>query len=276
MIILEDKCIGCNLCLPYCPASAIREMPAKGIATVVEDDCVECGVCYRSEVCPVDAIYPQDLEWPRTLRAEFSDPSAPYMSPIFVNQEIRTWQRDWEARGAGPDRKALLDRKGADLLITGRGTAEMKTNDVTGRFKHGRFGMAVEVGRGGGGTRFREVEKISKALAKIGVQFEKRNPFYSLLVGPEGGALLPDILSEKVLSCIIEFDIPCEMLPRVLGCLQEVAAEVDCVFVVDLISVVDHDGCTQAEKMTEQLGVPVSINGKVNVGLGRPLANLDA
>lgn len=276
MIILEDKCIGCNLCIPYCPFSAIREAPEKGIVNVLEDECVECGVCYRSEVCPVDAIYPQDLKWPRTLRAEFSDPSAPYMSPIFINQEINIWQKDWGTEGTGINRKALLNRKGADLLITGRGTSEMKNNDVTGRFKRGHCGIAVEVGRGGGGTRFREVEKISKVLAKIGIQFEKMNPFYNLLSDPETGMLMPEILNEKVLSCIIEFDILLEKLPRVLRCLQEVAPEVDSVFTVDLISVVEKDGSTPAKKIAEEMGIPVSINGKVNVGLGRPLANLDA
>lgn len=274
MIIMEDKCTGCNLCLPYCPVSAIREVPEKGIVTVVEDECVECGVCYKSEVCPVDAIYPEDLKWPRTLRAEFSDPSAPYMSPIFINQWIR--RRQEEGGDVSLDRKALLDRKGADVRITGRGTAEMKTNDVTGRFKRGRCGIAVEVGRGGGGTRFREVEKISKGLAKIGVQFEQRNPFYSLLADPEAGTLMPEILNEKVISCIIEFDIPLKMLPRVLRCLQEVAPGVDSVFAVDLISVVEKDGVAPAKKIAEEMGIPVSINGKVNVGLGRPLANLDA
>jgi len=276
MIILEEKCIGCNLCIPYCPASAIEELAEKNIVSVIEDECVECGVCYRSKVCPVDAIYPQNLKWPRTLRAEFSDPSAPYMSPIFISQEIKVWQKDWEKDSAGIDRKALLDRKGADLLITGRGTAEMKTNDVTGRFKRGRCGIAVEVGRGGGGTRFREVEKISKALAKIGVQFEKMNPFYNLLIDPDAGTLIPEILDEKVLSCIIEFDIPLEMLPRVLRCLQEVAVEVDSTFAVDLISVVEKDGSVPVRKIAEEMGFPVSINGKVNVGLGRPLANIDA
>ena len=118
--------------------------------------------------------------------------------------------------------------------------------------------------------------EISKALAKIGIQFEQRNPFYSLLTDPETGVLIPEILNEKVISCIIEFEIPLEMLPRVLRCLQEVAPGVDSVFAVDLISVVEKDGVAPAKKIAEEIGIPVSINGKVNVGLGRPLANLDA
>ncbi len=275
MIILEEICIGCNLCIPYCPVAAITERASRGVVTIIEDECVECGVCYRSRVCPVGAIYPQELKWPRTLRAEFSDPSAPYMSPIFLGQEIKIWQKDWEEGAVSLDRKALLDRRGSELLITGRGTAEMKNNDVTGRFKRGRCGIAVEVGRGGGGARFREVEKISMALAKLGVQFEKMNPFYNLLADPATGSLLPEILNEKVLSCIIEFDILLEALPDVLQCLKEVAATVDCVFAVDLISVVEKDGTVPAKKVAEEMGIPVSINGKVNVGLGRPLANLD-
>ena len=272
MIILEDKCNGCNLCLPYCPLSAIIEVPEKGVVTVVEDECAECGVCYRSEVCPVEAIYPQDLEWPRTLRMEFSDPSAPYMSPVFANQWIRRGQEG----GGSIDRRELLNRKGNQIRITGRGTAEMKTNDVTGRYKRGRCGVGIEVGRGAGGTRFREVEKITRALTKIGVDFEEMNPTYNLLADPETGTLLPEILNEKVISCIIEFSIPLEKLPQVLSCLQKIAPDVASVFTVDLISVVEKDGSTPAKDIAEEIGIPVSINGKVNVGLGRPLANLDA
>ena len=271
MIILEDKCNGCNLCIPYCPVSAIIEAPEKGIVTIIEDECAECGVCYKSEVCPVDAIYPQDLEWPRTLRAEFSDPSAPYLSPVF-----RERYRRGQFGGETIDRRELLNRKGTEIRITGRGTAEMKTNDVTGRFKRGHCGIGVEIGRGGGGTRFREVEKLTRALAKIGIQLEQANPTYSLLADADSGEILPEILSEKVLSCILEFSIPREKLPQVLYCLQEVAPEVASVFTVDLISVVEKDGSEPARKIAEEIGIPVSINGKVNVGLGRPLANIDA
>jgi len=48
--------------------------------------------------------------------------------------------------------------------IAGRGTAEMKTNDITGRVKRGG-GVAVELGRPGVGTRFTDVEKVSREIA---------------------------------------------------------------------------------------------------------------
>jgi len=54
------------------------------------------------------------------------------------------------------------------------GTEEMKTNDVTGRFRTGEVGFAIDVGRpNGGGIYLREVEKSRKRLAPLGVQFEK-------------------------------------------------------------------------------------------------------
>lgn len=271
MIILEDKCTGCNLCIPYCPASAIIDNPVKSTVDIIDDECTECGVCYKSEICPVDAIYPQDLEWPRTLRAEFSDPTAPYVSPIFQER-----YRRGPFGGEAIDRRALLDRKGAEIRITGRGTAEMKTNDVTGRYKRGYCGIGIEVGRGGGGTRFREVEKLTRALAEIGVQLEEANPTYSLLADPETGAILPEILNEKVLSCILEFSISQERLPVALQCIKEVSPKVDSVFTVDLISVVGKDGSEPTIETVRPMGIPVSINGKVNVGLGRPLADIDS
>jgi NAD-dependent dihydropyrimidine dehydrogenase PreA subunit len=266
MIILEDKCTGCNLCIPYCPTSAIVENPAKGIVTIIEDECAECGVCYRSEICPVKAIYPQDLQWPRTLRAEFSDPSAPYSSPVF--RKRRGYVEEVI------DRRELLNRKGTAIRLTGRGTAEMKNNDVTGRYKRGYCGIGIEVGRGCGGTRFREVEKITTALAKMGVRFEQDNPTYFLLAEPETGIFLPDILNEKVLSCIVEFSIPIEMLPKALQCLQQVSKEMKSAFAICLISVLEKDGSEPVKKIASEMGIPVSINGKVNVGLGRPLADI--
>jgi NAD-dependent dihydropyrimidine dehydrogenase PreA subunit len=271
VIIEEDLCTGCLECLPYCPVEAIVEEARTGRATVIEDECVECGVCYRARVCGPDAIYPQDLEWPRTLRMEFSDPSAPYMSPMFEHRIISRFQADL----AGMNRRQLLDREGEALTISGRGTVEMKMNDMMGRFKRGRAGVAAEVGRPGVGTRFRDVQTVTRALASLGVRFEPQNPLTDLMTDVQTGTLREDILDEKALSCIIEFDVALPDLAEVLSTMREVARQIDTVFAVDLISVVDEDGSIPTVPIAESLGLKPSIAGKTNVGLARPLASLD-
>jgi NAD-dependent dihydropyrimidine dehydrogenase PreA subunit len=271
VIIKEDLCTGCLECLPYCPMDAIVEDPQAGRVAIIEDECVECGVCYRARVCGPDAIEPQDLEWPRTLRMEFSDPSAPYMSPVFEHRIISRFQADLREM----DRRQLLDREGEALTISGRGTVEMKMNDIMGRFKRGRAGLAAEVGRPGVGARFRDVQTVTGALASVGVRFEPQNPLTDLMTDVQMGTLQEDILDEKVLSCIVEFDVALEDLAKVLARLQEVAPQIDTVFAVDLISVVDEDGSIPTVPIAESLGLQPSIAGKTNVGLGRPLASLD-
>jgi NAD-dependent dihydropyrimidine dehydrogenase PreA subunit len=271
VIIIEDLCTGCLECLPYCPMEAITEDANDGRVTIIEDECVECGVCYRARVCVTDALYPQDLEWPRTLRMEFSDPSAPYMSPVFEHRVISRFQAELREM----DRRQLLNREGEALTISGRGTVEMKMNDVMGRFKRGRAGLAAEVGRPGVGTRFRDVQILTRALASIGVRFEPQNPLTDLMTDTQTGTLREDILNEKVLSCIVEFDVPLEELARALTTMREVAQRIDTVFTVDLISVVDADGSIPTVPIAESLGLKPSIAGKTNVGLGRPLASLD-
>jgi len=64
-------------------------------------------------------------------------------------------------------------------------------------------------------------------------------------------------------------------LPKVLARMREVAEHIDSVFAVDLISVVNEDGSIPTVPIAESLGPKPSIAGKTNVGLGRPLANLD-
>jgi NAD-dependent dihydropyrimidine dehydrogenase PreA subunit len=257
-------------CLPYCSVGAIVEDKKMGQAVIVEDECVECGVCYRAGICETQAIHPQALEWPRTLRMEFSDPSAPYVSPVFEHRAVSRILGDLK----GMDRRQLLDRQGEEVTISGRGTIEMKMNDVMARFKRGRAGVAAEVGRPGVGTRFRDVQVVTRALASIGVSFEPQNPLTDLMTDVETGALREDILNEKVLSCIVEFDVALEELEGVLAKMQEAADEIDTVFAVDLISVVDEDGSTPVVPVVESLGLKPSIAGKTNVGLGRPLADL--
>lgn len=266
MIIDDARCTACLECIPYCPMAAITV--TRGLVRIDQDECVECGVCYRAEVCAPGALVRPELSWPRSLRAEFSDPSVPFMSPVFS-------RRPWLATSNETNRGAAPASKDEDLTaLGGRGTAEMKTNDVTGRYRRGQAGILVEMGRPGGGTRFRDVQKMARALAALGVRFEERNPVTDLMTDKSTGTFRDDILNEKVLSCILEFDIPLQMVTTVLEKLKEIAKEVDTVFAVDLISVVEKDGSIPTVEVARQANVQVSINGKTNVGLGRPLAEV--
>ena len=235
MKIDGDVCIACGLCVPYCPMAAII---MDDVAVIDQAECVDCGVCLKSGVCPVDCIIFEPAEWPRSVRAVFSDPRATH-----------------ENTG-----------------VLGRGTEEMKTNEVTGRFKRGWIGMGCEVGRPGVGTRFHDVEKISRVLAGQGVKFEPQNPLTFLMEDVKTGKLKADILDEKVLSAIIECLFPIEKLKDVLTALKEVAKEVDTVFSVECINRAEADGSYPLEKILKEAGIPYYINGKQNIGLGRPLA----
>jgi hypothetical protein len=56
--------------------------------------------------------------------------------------------------------------------------------------------------------------------------------------------------------------------------LQKVAQEIDTVFSLGLIVVTDEHGETNALDCLDDLGVAQPHRGKVNVGLGRPLAEV--
>jgi hypothetical protein len=215
-----------------------RKNPTRIFSVIDEDECVECSVCLRSGCCPTEALYQPELVWPRTVRKNFSD-------PLKIHPETR---------------------------IPGRGTEEMKTNEVTGRYRSGTYGMAFELGRPGVGTRFSDVEKVAKALAALGITFEEKNPVTKLMVDREKGLVNPEVLNEKVLSAIVEFMIPAEKLSQVLEVLDRVSQEINTVFSGDIISRVGEDGSVPYMKAIQGRGRFLSINGKSNVGLGRPLA----
>lgn len=238
MRIDRDTCIACEACVPYCPMGAIK---MNNIAVIDQDECVDCGVCLRSGICPVECFIDEPAPWPRAVRANFSNPLLP--KPI--------------------------------TGVAGRGTEEMKTNDVTGRFKKGRVGIGIEPGRPGTGARFRDIDKITRAMAKLGAHFEPKNPLTSLIEDLSTGKIKEEILNEKVMSCVIECDFPIEKLKEVLASLDEVAKEVDCVFSIDCIGRAEPDGSVPVEKILKEAGIPYYINSKTNVGLGRPLAEGD-
>ena len=240
MEIDQGRCVGCLECLDYCPMEAIKEDPAKGEVFIDQDECVECSCCLRGDICPVEAISQQELKWPRTLRAQFSEMGHPHPS---------TGGR-------------------------GRGTQEMKTNDMTGRYPRGRIGIGIELGRPGTGTRFRDLEKVTTALALPGIEFEEGNPVYALFADPAKGKLKEEVLDEKVLSAIVEISTTPDQVPGILRILRQVAEQVDTVFSVGMASLLEPDGSCPAEAIVREAGFDICPNGKNNIGLGRPLAKL--
>lgn len=240
MRVDESKCLGCGRCRNYCTMSAIsftRDEYGKVCAKIDQHECVDCGVCYRAQVCPGEALYEPKPEWPRSVRGTFSNP--------------------------------LVEHK--ETRIPGRGTEEMKTNDVTGRFKWGEAGMAVEMGRPGTGARFTDIEKVAMALASLGIGFEPKNPLTGLMADKKTGRMNPEVLNEKVLSAIIEMTVPLDRVQEVIETVRKVSKEISTVCSFDLTCKVHPGDSIPAFELARAAGVNPTINGKTNVGLGKPL-----
>lgn len=235
MKINKDLCINCGKCMDYCPVNAIKRMERQILMDF--DACVECGVCKRSAICPKDAIYQQKLVFPRTIRSIMSD-------VLTIAEESQ---------------------------ISGRGTEEMKTNEVTGRFKDGWVGIAIEMGRPGVATRMYDVERMAMAVAKEGAEFEVQNPVTSMMENPQTGKFKEELLNERVLSAILEFPVPIARVKSVLRVIRETAEEIHTVFSLDICSKVAEDGSIPHVESVKALGMWISPNAKTNVGLGRPL-----
>ena len=265
MEIDKTKCVGCGNCHAVCTMGVIY-LDEDGKSVVNQDECVECFTCFRVlrdeghkpwfvrairkilslfrlgylaevDICPTGALTPPELKWPRSIRALFSDPTTTHP-------------------GTG---------------IRGRGTEEIKTNDVTGRLRRGEAGLVVEIGRPGTGAFFRDIEKVAVALAKLKPDFESKNPITQLMVSPETGRLRDDILNEKVLSAIIEMKIKLERIPEFLHALEQIQREIDTVISVGMASKCLPDGTISHEEWVRKAGYTLSPNGKTNIGLGRPL-----
>lgn len=236
MYINEEACTNCAECIPTCPVRAIYVDRGRKHVTIDQELCVECGACYRSGACEDAALVRPTLTWPRSVRAALSD-------PLIVNPETR---------------------------IPGRGTEEMKTNDVTGRYKRGYLGIAAELGRPGIGASFVDIQKVTRACARHGVHFCPQNPITTLMIDTSTGDMNPDVLAERVLSGIVEFEVPLENAPAILGTLREVSKELDTVFSLDVISLVEPDGSVPMFSLLEKASFNPSPNGKNNMGLGHP------
>ena len=239
-----DKCIACKRCFPYCPMGKIQtfhrheEIPGRVYIEIDQDQCTDCGVCVRANICPVNALYQEVDDWPREIRGILSNP--------------------------------LIEFKGSQ--VPGRGTEEMKTNDVKGSFLPGEVGVGVELGRPGLGAYFKDVEVVAMALmgADIGYELAAENPVTHFMSDQTTGKLRDDILGEKATSAIIEGKCKLEKLPQALKALQEAADKVDTVFTVEVITKVTPEGEVPIKAVLEESGFWYSINSKNNLGLGLP------
>jgi ferredoxin len=263
MQIDRQKCVACGNCVPVCPMGAISIDPAGNRARVNADECVECYACFRGmsmerlnpaivrgirsvlkffrlrfdpepDVCPTSAITPDELSWPRVVRRAFSDPQVTH-----------------ESTG-----------------VHGRGTEEVKTNDVTNRVGVGEAGYVVEFGRPTVGVRFRDIEKMTRALAAAGIEFEARNPVTHMMTDKKSGKLRDDILNEKILSAIVEFKTRIENVPAVLATVDEVSSTLDTVVAVGVSTRCSDDGSSALEEVLVHEGFTF-VRGKTNLGLGR-------
>jgi len=185
------------------------------------------------DVCPTSAITPDELSWPRVVRRAFSDPIVPH-----------------ESTG-----------------VHGRGTEEVKTNDVTNRVGIGETGFVVEFGRPTVGVRFRDIEKMTRALAEIGIEFEPRNPVTHMMTDGKTGRLRDDILNEKILSAIVEFKTLLENVPAVLKRVDEVSQTLDTVVSVGVSTRCDDQGNSALDGVLKDEGFDL-VRGKTNLGLG--------
>ncbi|MCH3934940.1 hypothetical protein [Mesosutterella multiformis] len=153
----------------------------------------------------------------------------------------------------------------------------MKTNDVTGRLRAGFVNVAVELGRPGISASFEDVQTVTRALARLDVEFQKENPVTSLFTNDRNGDLNPEVLGERVLSALVEFEIPVSRVPELVEALEEAGKTVDTVFSAALAEPI-RPGESEPEliQILEENGIFYRPNGKTNVGLGKPFLPVEA
>jgi len=243
---------------------AIYVDPEINRATINHDECVECGTCLRGmsqehlnptmvrtvrklakiflfrfepepDVCPTAAFTMNELEMPRLIRQVFSDP--------------------------------VVEHKSTG--IKGRGTEEVKTNDVNPRVGVGEVGYTIEFGRPGVGVRFRDIQKMTRALAKLNVAFEDKNPISHLMSDKSKGTIREDILDEKILSGIVEIRSKLGQVESVLDTVEDINELIDTVMAVGISTRCDERGEDKTlAPLLEELGFDYE-RAKTNMGLGR-------
>ena len=255
--------MACGNCVAICPMGAIYVDLNANRAKINDDACVECGTCYRGmstenlnpsmvrgirkvakffrfrfepepDVCPTGSFEMNELEMPRLIRQIFSDP--------------------------------VVEHKSTG--IKGRGTEEVKTNDVSRRVDIGEVGYTIEFGRPGVGVRFSDIQEMTHTLAKEGVTFESNNPITHLMTDKTTGDLRSDILNERILSAIVEIKTTIAEVERVLEIVEKVTERIDTVTAVGISTRCDDGEDNTLSPLLDKLGYYYS-RAKTNMGLGR-------
>jgi len=243
MRIDADKCVNCKKCVVFCPVNAIKTSDANpdsadGRRVWIDfDECVECYSCLRMAKCPTQALQesPETSSEPRIQRHFFSDPKCDHKTVGFP----------------------------------GRGTEEVKTNDVTGVVKRGQVAFGIEMGRPGHGTSMADVDKVLRAMASLGMRMAPHNALYYLVENPETGELKKQYLNERFLSAIVEFTVSETMIEKVFEALEKVSKEIDTVFSLDMFGRY-HGTHLPMMDIMEKHGIRYTPHAKVNIGLGKP------
>lgn len=231
ILVDQSACRWCGACVEVCPVGALSVVPP-GACAVDHAACVECRACVRNDVCANGALSAVDDLWPRSLRRLFSDP--------------------------------LVEHAGTG--VPGRGTEEMKTNDVTRRFGPGDVGVLLDVGRPGMGVRLGDIEPLTAAIASLALAIEACNPAAALIEDPATGRVREEVRGERVLSLVLECTVPLARLTEALTVLRRTCANLPTVCSVGLVSVVGPDCTLPVLPALAALGLAVSPRGKVNLG----------
>jgi len=173
---VNETCVGCEACLPYCTQGAIFMEEAR--ASVNRDLCVECGVCIDSEICPVSAFEedPDDL-------AAFKRPFGRLLAKHTDSKTV--------TKGSGYD---------------------VKTNDANPKLPADKMVMRLEINRPRGGLKFGDIERMRAEMERLGWNPKVGSRARSI----RGDGLSEKMAGQRILTCHLEVILDPEKIPQIV------------------------------------------------------------